>query len=178
MHIIIIVFAALLAAIMLCGCDETQKPPTIEEGEFPFHFIYELNGETYDIEDVVVCRWSGFDHSAWFTKPRTWDECLKSGTKRISILNDENVPSVIKPERINSRIEVYLDYGTGDYYMGENMSGRTRNKPKISYIEEYSESSNVTHIESTPLTDKQYEEYFGIKVVEFTFSKPIKNTFK
>jgi len=161
-----------------CGYEETQPAPIIEDGEFPFHFIYEINGETFNIEDTVVCKFSGFDQSAWFTKPRTWDEHLKSGTKRISIISFENVPSVLNPARVNNRSEVWLDYGTGDYYMGEDMSGRTRDKPRIAYLEEYSESPNVTRIEDTPLTEKQLKDYFGIKIIEFTFSKPIKDTYK
>jgi len=62
--------------------------------------------------------------------------------------------------------------------MGEDMSGRARDKPRIAYLEEYSESPNVTRIEDTPLTEKQLKDYFGIKIIEFTFSKPIKDTYK
>lgn len=177
---IITAIIVILLAMTLCGCEETQRAPTIEGGEFPFHFIYEFNGKTFNIEDTVVCKFSGFDQSAWFTKPRTWDEHLKSGTKRISIISTENVPSVLNPARVNNnnRSEVWLDYGIGDYYMGEDMSGRTRNKPRVAYLEEYSESSNITHIEDTPLTEKQLKDYFGIKIIEFTFSKPIKNAYK
>ena len=56
-----------------------QKPPQITEGEFPFVVEYEIDGERYIIEDTVVCSFDGYDHSAWFAKPRTWNEHLKSG---------------------------------------------------------------------------------------------------
>ena len=176
---IIIVAIAASLTLALCGCDETQKPPATEEGEFPFRFVYELNGETYDIEDAVVCKFRGYDYSAWFTKPRRWDAYLKSGTGRISILSEENVYSVLNPRRLNIEIEVFLDYGRAEYYMEDpNARSFVHCKPQISYRETYRESERATISDITALSNKQLEKYFGIKVIEFTFSKPINNTFK
>lgn len=169
---------AILIIIALSSCNETQKPPTIEEGEFPFRFIYELDGETYDIEDTVVCRFDGYDSSAPFTKPRSWDIYLKSGTRRISILSDKNVYSILSPQQMNSEIEIFLDYGMGEYYMGDpNAHSLIHASPHVCYRERYNESEKVTVNKATALSEKQLEEYFGIKIIEYTFSDPIINTF-
>ena len=174
-----ILFVILVIAFFLHGCEKTQKSPVIEYGEFPFRFTYEYKGEIFDIEDVVICEFAGYDYSSlFFTKPRSWREHLKSGTERISITYEENVYSILKPNRLNNSSEVYLDYGLGSYYMGENISSNTRNEPEISYIEKYNASPKEIRIESTHLSDEQLEKHFGIKVIEFTFSEPILNTFK
>ena len=173
------IIVIILIIITFCSCAETQKPPKIESGEFPFHFIYELNGETHDIEDTVVCEFRGYDGSAWFTKSRSWNEYLKSGVGRISIIVDENINSVLNPQRVNSEIEVFLDYGSGDYYMGDpNARSLIHGKPHVCYRERYNESEKVTVSEATILSEKQLEELFGIKIIEFSFSTPIKNTFE
>lgn len=51
-------------------------------------------------------------------------------------------------------------------------------KPHICYNEKYKESPKIIHHESTELNEKDLEKCFGIKIIEFEFSKPIKNTFK
>ena len=56
--------------------------------------------------------------------------------------------------------------------------GSLSEKPQIEYIETYSERPNVTMIDATPLTAKQLQKYFGIKLISFVNSPPIKNTFK
>lgn len=174
--ILFVILIFLLISVCLLGC-EKPLPPTIKHGEFPFHLKYELNGKVYDINDTVVCEFRDISSNSGFGYIRTWDENLKSGTDRISILNDINVHSVLKPNRVNSRIEVFYNYGSATYFMGDP-NGSLSEEPQIKYIEEYSIKPNEIHIESTPLTKKQLEKYFGIKIIEWTYSKPIKNTFK
>ena len=85
------ILEVLLSVMVLFSLFIEQKPPQITDGEFPFVVEYEIDGERYIIEDTVVCSFVGYDHSAWFAKPRTWNEYLKSGDedKRI-ILHEEN----------------------------------------------------------------------------------------
>ncbi|HCL01412.1 MAG TPA: hypothetical protein DHW61_03200 [Lachnoclostridium phytofermentans] len=176
-HKVALISIISLIIIVLCGCD--QSSPTIVNGEFPIHFTYELNGNIYDIEDTVICEFSGFDVSGGFGKMRTWDEYLKSGTNRISILTAKNVHSVLDSARVDTEIEIFLDYGQGDYYMDDpNASSLTHGKPHVCYVETYDASPKERHHYATALTDKQLQEYFGIKIINFTFSPPIDNTFK
>ena len=69
----------MLSVLELFSLFIEQKPPQITEDEFPFVVEYEIDGERYIIEDTVVCSFDGYDHSAWFAKPRTWNAHLKSG---------------------------------------------------------------------------------------------------
>lgn len=175
--VIYAVIAIVSIAVILSSCD--QLPPKIEQGEFPFSLKYKLNGEIHEVKDTVICEFAGFDVSGGFGKYRSWNEYLKSGTDRISILHNENVHSVLNPQRVDAEIEVYFDYGEGMYYMGDpNAKSAIHAKPHICYVETYNESPNVTRTDATPLTEKQLKEYFDIEIIELSFSKPINNTFK
>lgn len=44
--------------------------------------------------------------------------------------------------------------------------------------EEYKTDAKTTHIESTEISEKDLEKYFGIKILEFNFSDPIKKKFE
>ena len=62
--------------------------------------------------------------------------------------------------------------------MGDpNTKSLIHGKPHICYIEKYKESPKIIHYESTDLDEKELEKYFGIQIIEFEFSKPIKNKF-
>ena len=162
-------------AYIFSSCN--QVPPTIKEGRFPFRVVYELNGERHEIEDVVICRYRGL--SGIYSNVRDWETTLQSGEQSICILTVENVYSLLSPTRLNSKSSVFLDYGSSEYYMGDTMNvGSAERKPSMHYVEDYHSEPNVRNQDSTPLTEKQLEEHFGIKIIEFEFSKPIKNTFK
>jgi hypothetical protein len=153
-------------------------PPIIKHGEFPFHLKYELNGKVYEINDTVVCDFDMIgENGGSIGKERMWKEHLKSGKDRITLISDNDVPSVIHPKRINSKIEVYYNYGSATFFM-DDPSGSTSEKPQVEYIETYNKSSRVTVIDATPLSAKQLQKYFGIKIISYDYSPPIKNTYK
>lgn len=167
-----------LTMLLLTSC-ANQSPPSIKHGAFPFHLIYEVHGKTYDIRDAVICDFSGYDSSGGVGKFRTWEDHLKSGRGRISIILRQNGASVLKPGRINKVSELYFDYGDAQYYMGDpNARTATHAKPNFCYVETYDESPKITKIDATVLTRKQLQRYFGIKVIKWTFSKPIDNLFR
>ena len=170
-----------LSALEFLSLFIEQKPPQITEGEFPFVVEYEIDGERYIIEDTVVCSFDGYDHSAWFAKPRTWNEYLKSGDedKRI-ILHEENNYSVLTLGRLNEQSRVVLNYGSGAYYMGDKTNSRSMiyAKPFFYYSEKYKTDEKTTYNTGEKLSEKELEKHFGIKIIRFEFSKPIKNKFK
>lgn len=170
----------IIGIILLVNISENQVPPQITEGEFPFVVEYEIDGNTYIIEDTVICSFSGYDYSAWFTKPRTWNEYLKSrGEGKTVIFQEENNYSVLKPRRLNERSRVVLNYGSAEYYMGDpNQRGMIYAKPFFYYSERYATDERTTHNTGTELSEEELEKHFGIKIKRFEFSKPIKNKFK
>jgi len=169
-------FVLLLTGIQINSCFDSfyQSPPSTQSGVFPFHFVYELDGIRFDIKDAVVCNYTGVEG---LLHTRGWTTYLESGMDDTTILQDENVVSVLVPERINTTIRVFLDYGSGEFYMGDpNAKSAIHAKPHICYIEVYN-TTEYKHTEDTPLTTEQAEKYFGIKIIKFEFSEPIKNKF-
>lgn len=166
--------------LYLTNLPEHQNPPQIKNGEFPFVVEYEADGKIHVIKDTVVCAFVGYDSSAWFVKPRTWDARLKDrGDAQIVILQEENNYSVLEPERLNERSRVVLNYGRAEYYMGDpNQRNMIYARPFFYYSERYSTDEKTTHNTGTKLSKKELEEKFGIKIIKFEFSKPIINKFK
>lgn len=170
------IISVLLITLFLTSC-ANQSPPSIKHGEFPFYLKYEMHGKIYEIRDTVICDFAGYDFSVG--KTRSWEERLKSGRDRISIILKENEASVLKPGRINKVSELYFSYGEAQYYMGDpNANDAIYAKPDFCYVETYDETPKITSIDATNLTKKQLQRYFGIKVIKWTFSKPIDNDFR
>ncbi len=153
-----------------------KKPPQITYGEFPFYVEYEMNGQRYVIEDTILCEFTGIHYdSTTLTQRRTWDMRLKSGNEfRYVLFSEKNAPSVLKPKRMNVETELWLDYGSPEYYMGDSAG----TSASFEYREEWKISEKGTDTEDTKLNQKELEKHFGIKVIRFEFSKPIKNKFK
>ena len=173
-----------LAVIIFCvsGCEKKKEPfPKITEGEFPFVLEYEIGGQRYLIEDTVVCKFSGHDLSNPFPfldYSRTWDSKLKSGNedKRVLIEFDANTESQFVKDRINIDSRAILYYGSGGYYLGD--PDEAERGPCIRYVERYRISENGSSVESVKLSFNQLDKFFGIKIIRFEFSEPIKNIFK
>ncbi len=153
-----------------------KKSPQITYGEFPFYVEYEMNGHRYIVEDTILCEFTGIHHdSTTLTQRRTWDMNLKSGNEiRYVLFSEENIPSVLEPKRMNVESELWLDCGSPEYYMGDSAG----NGASFEYRETWKASENVYDIENTKLNKKELEKYFGIEIIRFEFSKPIKNEFK
>jgi len=85
-----------------------QKYPEIAKAEFPFVVEYVMDGETYIIEDIVVCEFDGFD--GMFPNQRCWSSYLKSGNEaKCELIREENTKSVLKPSRINELSRLVID---------------------------------------------------------------------
>ncbi len=172
----------LLLAFSFTGCAKGYEPaPQITEGEFPFVLEYEMDGERYLIEDTVVCSFDGYDLSNPFPfldYERSWYASLKSGdeSKRVLIEFEPNVESVLVKGRINTESKVILYYGHGGYYLGDPTE--KERYPYINYSETYQTSENTSQVEFTELSFQQLEQCFGIKIIRFEFSNPIKNQFE
>ena len=179
--IFVLIVILLITGLFLLLRGEEQKPPQITTGEFPFVVEYEMNGETFVIEDSVICEFTGYDPSALtYHKPRTWNSRLKSGDEEKCVLiYEENTKSVLTPERVNTRSRLVLDYGSPEYYMGDpKVKSMVDKEASFEYRENWKASEKVTDGEYTKLNKKELEKYFGIKIIRFEFSEPIRNEFK
>jgi len=166
-------FVVFLTTAVLYGCvGADDLPPSIEYGEFPFHFAYELKGKVYDIKDTIVCRYKGFDASNPFRKVRSWDIYLKNAHQPPFVFH-KNYPYIFIFDDTHedfsfmerhSRLVISLG---GGYYMGEP------NHDKPPYISYYNKRN-----EHKTITAKQMEELFDIKIIVSEFSSPINNTFE
>lgn len=162
---------------------KTQKSPAIKEAEFPFIVEYEINGKRYIIEDTIICTFTGYDPSAsaWgIPQPRIWRSRLKNSSEdRCIIMEEKNAPSALTPKRVNQNAKLVLDYGSPEYYMGDpNVRQLIDREASFEYHECWKMSEKVTKIEHTKVTEKELEDYFGMKIIRFEFPKPLKNSFR
>ena len=186
---LVLALIAMLLVFSFSGCVETfDLAPNIKSGDFPFALEYELNGETYIVEDTVVCTFKGYASDTnnflifGHPSPRVWDETVSSDTDNffgIVLLElDNNTESVLTNGRTNFESYVFLDYGSAEYYMGDH-KGSDYQSPQIKYFEKYyDEEIGMPNSKITSLSDEELEEYFGIKIIRFEFSEPIENTFE
>lgn len=163
--------------------------PQITEQEFHFRVEYTVNGETFTLEDSVVCRYAGLVRNRGHASPsevRSWEETLKSTGEQFRdavVLEQYQSKSAIK-DRINSYAVVYLSFGRAEYYMGERTGSRQvfeyseTAKPGFYYYERYTDhSGRLSRHELTRLSEDQCRELFGIEITGFSFPPPIQNTF-
>ena len=100
--------------------------------------------------------------------------------KRLFIELEPNTESVLVDGRINIESRVLLQYGDAEYYMGDPnaKSMVDKGQPRITYVEYFQIGPKSYKYTSTEMSNEQLEKYFGIKIIRFEFSKPIKNEFK
>ena len=124
---------------MFSGC---VKEPVITEGEFPICLEYEIDGERYVIEDVVVCSFKKIDTTS--LRPSRWySASLKYESKRTLISFEENTESKLIKGRINEESSVLLCIGDGGYFLGD--PDEKDRVPYIGYHEIYKTEPKVTH---------------------------------
>lgn len=155
---------------------KSQKPE-ITYAEFPFRLEYEINGKRKIIEDVWICEFDGFDTSLDTGKSRRWKGKLKSNGEDKIVLLDVAKPKETWEGKPKSQI-IFYHPGTPGYYMGERIGTSgwyTPNRFPDAYIlERYS----ITSISEGIIEAKELYERFGIKLLDWQYTKPIKNTFK
>ena len=158
---------------LFSGCD--TREPTITEGEFPIYLEYEINGERYIIDDIVVCSYNGIDTTG-FVPSRSYDVSLKNESNKTLMDFEDNTESKLTKGRTNEKASIRLHLGNGGYYLGD--PDDKDHTPYISYDERYKTEPKVTYNDVTKLTNEQLEEIFGIKIIRFEFSSPIENIFE
>ena len=154
----------LLVLIITFGCSSCQNvpEPQIKEGEFPFEIVYEIDGEIITVNDVYVCEFGGFDWNEGVGKYRKWKGYIKSsGAEELILLEDGD-------------LKFAVSIGSPEYYMGDPTCSYFENEPSIFYIKP-NEFGGTT----VGLSDiESLLERYKLKLVSWTFSEPIENSFE
>jgi len=150
-----------------------ELEPRIKHGEFSIRLTYELDGKIKVIDDVLVCEFDGYEVFGEAGKYRKWRSYLKSGNEEIVLKNLRG--KGIKDELGNTVIELFFSYGDAGYYMGDSQG--------------YSPPATYDFVEYKYITEEGIEgksafntnealKKYGIRLISFEASSPVKNTFK
>ena len=168
---IVIALVAFLFVFAISGAFAILMPeppePQITYGEFPFTITYEVNGEIFTYEDVVICEYEGIKSLGTAGKYRQWSERLKSGNEYIILL---------KSNINGSDFEISFPFlGFPEYYMGDFEQS----------VEEYErilkDDKYFTHWENgngRSIKKEEAWQKYGIRIINIETSPPIENTFE
>ena len=137
----------------------SQSPPQPEVtyGEFPFEIVFEINGETKTVDDVYVCEYDGIGVGS-NGKYIKWKGYIKSTGDEYIVLEDRGFEKLV------------CSVGSPYYYMNDTITYRQQNEPKPSL--------KICYIFGVSFAGDSVEQQYGVKVLDYSFSQPIKNTFK
>lgn len=151
------------------------SPPAqaVKYGEFPFKLTYEIGDSQYVAEDTIICKFSGFETRGTAGRYRNWEEYLKSGKERITLLDCRDTEFM---DRWGNRIlEFYFDYGNAQYYMGDEVGS---NKGGISNSIPYMYQKADGSIGFSAISAEEAYETYQIKLINWEVSPPIQNSFQ
>lgn len=141
---------------------EAPSAPEYTYGEFPYKLIYELNGENHIIEGEYICKYSGVQMNEGMGKYRTWVGYV-NGT-------DEDCVYVYEDEDV----VVYCYIGDAGYYMGDyRRSGHPEGEPLKPRLFANPKNGDIGMI----LSETDILDLYGIRLVEYSLSQPIINSF-
>lgn len=144
---------------------ESPEKPEIKYGEFDYSLVYEINGETKTINDILVCEYAGILPTLE-GKVIEWESYIKGTKKEDKYLISENdkyrlyiyIPT---DARYFMDDPVYELYGFDD--PGEPW-----------FVYEYVDGTEEYEI----FTEEEYAEKFGAKIISWQIDEPIENSYK
>lgn len=166
-------FIALILVLILVGmltsCGVEPKP-NIKEGRFNFSVTYEEWGETKTVSGVFVCKYAGRSFTLEggdFT--RDWEGHIEGIEHAGEIYN-----SAVLIRTTDDGGEIFLDFSlSAAHMMGEPYLADAVIEPRF-----FHEYSNEDRTSSESGADSQeIEELYGLKIVEYKYDEPIKNSF-
>ena len=165
--IVLILVLTLVGMLASCGF---EPKPTIKEGRFNFSVTYERWGETKTLSGVFVCNYAGRSFTldgGGFT--RSWEGHIEGIEHAEEIYN-----SAVLICTTDDGGEIFLDFSlSAAHMMGEPYLADTVIEPRF-----FHEYSNEDRTSSESGADSQeIEELYGLKIVEYKYDEPIKNSF-
>ena len=153
----------------LTGCS-IEPAPKIKEGRFNFSVTYEQWGETKTISGIYVCKYAGRS----FTLEggdfeREWEGHIEGIEHAGEVYN-----SAVLVYRTDDGGEIYLDLSlSAAHMMGEPYLADAVIEP--GFFHEYSnEDHTVSHAGLSP---EEIEAIYGLRIVDYQYDPPIKNSF-
>lgn len=153
--------------------------PSITYGEFPFRLEYEINGEHFVIEDVLIAKFLESIRGSTFEPPiRRWRTTLQNNGEELRFLLMET-----------ENVTIHFTTGRSFYFMGD------RNANDVTRIQSFPGSSSSISIPIQPAIiinadgvqrsfykDSQnihelLAEY-GIILISWEYAPPIENSFE
>lgn len=149
------------------GFFPNPSKPEITHGEFPFKLVYEIDGETKIVEDVLVCEFDGFGANTARGKYRQWTSRLASGNSRITLFKNNEIEIFYTPD---------INQHAASVYMGDTEIYNSINEvfPNAWYKKDFENKQENAYIISA---EEMWEKY-KIKLISWDIAPPIKNSFK
>lgn len=166
--LVIAIFVSFVLWFLSGGFLPNPPKPKITHGEFPFRLVYEIDGETKVVEDVLICEYDGFGANAARGKYRQWKSYLASGNTRITLFKNEEIEIFYTPN-INH-------WEAGAFYMGDTEIYSSINEvfPNAWYISDFGNKQVNSYIISA---DELWGKY-KIRLISWECAPPIENTFR
>ena len=146
--------------------------PEITYGEFPFELVYEMDGETVVVNDVYVCEYDGIGMSsaaAGADKYREWIGYVESTGEGGVILMEDVLP--------DGNLQLICSVGGPEYYMSDpDVVYESEYTPNVIRIIRYNDG--ISSIGGSDAEIEELMETYNIKIISWTFSDPIENTFE
>ena len=140
--------------------------PKVTYGEFPFTFVYEINGVKKIITDTLICEYDGMDtYGGIPNKRREWKYSFKSGNKILILL------------QLDGTNVIYYDIPTyPETQMGDG-------EPWDGYVSKdawhYNTKENPNYIgRGYSVSEEELLNKYAIRIISWEIAPPIENSFE
>jgi len=168
----------------------TPPEPINTYGEFPFRLVYEVDGEQFTVEDVLVCEFDGRGENG---KSIIWKGRMLSNDKPASyygrwLLSGEGEYQsplgfafvLLEADKsISDSQNIYYDLGNCEYYLGYQAPDGY--SPGLSFryfdsneFKEFNESRKTSKVNGFVIEEDVLWEQYKIRIIEVNFAEPLK----
>ena len=176
----VVVFTGIIVFLVIISWSPRPPRPVARYEEFPFRLEYELSGERFVIEDVLVAEFVRSVAAHWIDPAyRVWETSFLDGSWHDDMTSWETPRgSVILTE--TDEVMIRFHAGHASYFMDDlekgwfSARGYRHQMPTISIIAR-DERTVIAYV-------RPYDEFdilleFGIEIVTWFYTEPIENHF-